>query len=244
MARKLKGEHPPSSSEDICGIEDKSPKPVYKVLYTAGPGVTLLGWPAKGGLYVLRNCLGIELDFLGFNRFENTVRPGYDPSTGTLLKKAVNGSDTVDQEQKQIDEGKRDIVIKVKIISVLVFVLLHSYSVFRLFYLILTCLLPVHIVRMLGAIWYESIFALEEEILEQAVLPGGEKKRGNALYIKTGWPSNGGGVWVLNTTQDRASELGAARIYNARDMDERCRVIECIGGVYCSDPKRSGPDLP
>lgn len=104
LFRKLKGEDPSSSSEEICIIEDESPWPVYKVAYAAGPGVTVFGWPAKGGLYVLRNCLGLELDFLGLSRFENTVRPGYDPSTGTLLEKTVNGSATFNQEQKQRDE--------------------------------------------------------------------------------------------------------------------------------------------
>jgi hypothetical protein len=97
---------------------------------------------------------------------------------------------------------------------------------------------------MLGATWYSSAFALGEEMLNEAVLvPDGEKSD-NAPYIKTGWPSNGKGVWVLNTTQGRASELGAARIYNAIDMDERCRIIQSIGGVYYSDPENSGLDLP
>jgi hypothetical protein len=135
---------------------------------------------------------------------------------------------------------KRGIAIKVWITPVLfLFLCCHSFS-----YLILTCILLVHIVRMLGATWYESAFPLSEERLERTVFVRDWKKIGNTPYIKTGWPSDGRGVWVLNTTQDRASELGAARIYNARDMDERCRVIESIGGKYYSDPKQSGLDLP
>ena len=129
-------------------------------------------------------------------------------------------------------------------IPVLSFALLYSFSSFRLSNLILTCTLLVHAVRMLGATWYDTAFALEEEILHQTVLVPDRMKRGNTPYIKTGWPSNGKGVWVLNTTQSRANELGAARIYNARDMDERCQIIESIGGVYYSDPKKSGLDFP
>jgi len=104
LSRKLKGQDPSSSSENICIIEDESSWPVYKVIYAAKPGVTVFGWPAKGGLYVLRDCLGLELDFLGLSRFEDTVWPGYDPSMGTLLEKTVNGSATLNQEQKQREE--------------------------------------------------------------------------------------------------------------------------------------------
>jgi hypothetical protein len=50
------------------------------------------GWPAKGGLYVLEDCVGLELDFLGLDRFEDKMRPGYDPSTGRRLHTALNGS--------------------------------------------------------------------------------------------------------------------------------------------------------
>lgn len=98
---------------------------------------------------------------------------------------------------------------------------------------------------MLGATWYDIAFTLAEEGLEKTALASDYwGKRDDNPYIKIGWPSNGRGVWVLNTTQDRASELGAGRIYNARDMDERCRIIESTGGVYYSDPKQSGLDLP
>jgi hypothetical protein len=118
------------------------------------------------------------------------------------------------------------------------------YSFVILFHLILTCTLLVYAVRMLGATWYETGFALEREILHQKLSVPDRKKSDNTPYIKTGWPSNGKGVWVLHTTQGQASQPGAARIYNARDMDERCRVIESIGGVYYSVPRQSGLDLP
>lgn len=95
---------------------------------------------------------------------------------------------------------------------------------------------------MLGARWYKSAHALGQEWFEEMIsIP--RLNTDSMPYIKTGWPSNGKGVWVLNTTQSRAAELGAGRIYNARDMEERCRIIESIGGVYYSDLKDSGLDL-
>ena len=96
---------------------------------------------------------------------------------------------------------------------------------------------------MLGASWYKSADALSEEWFERKIsVP--RLDTGNLSYIKTGWPSSGNGVWILNTTRSRAAELGAGRIYNARDIDERCRIIESIGGVYYADPKDLGLDMP
>jgi hypothetical protein len=43
--------------------------------YGSGPGVKVFGYPSKGGVYVLDNCFGVELDFLGLDRFNNTERP-------------------------------------------------------------------------------------------------------------------------------------------------------------------------
>jgi hypothetical protein len=95
---------------------------------------------------------------------------------------------------------------------------------------------------MLGARWYKSAHILGQEWFKEMVsIP--RLNIDNMPYIKTGWPSSGKGVWVLNTTQSRAAELGAGRIYNVRVMDERCRIIESIGGVYYSDPKDSGLNL-
>ena len=96
---------------------------------------------------------------------------------------------------------------------------------------------------MLGASWYKSAYALREMRLEQRVsIP--RWNTSNKPYIKTCCPSSSKTVWVLNSTRSRAAELGAGRIYNARDMDEPCQIIESIGGVYYSDPKESGLDLP
>lgn len=40
-----------------------------RVNYGHDAGVTVYGWPSKGGVYTLRDCLGVELEFLGFDRF-------------------------------------------------------------------------------------------------------------------------------------------------------------------------------
>lgn len=52
---------------------DKEPK--FRVEYGRGPGGVVMGWPAKGGVYVLESCFGVELAFLGVDRFHNTLRP-------------------------------------------------------------------------------------------------------------------------------------------------------------------------
>lgn len=43
--------------------------------YGSGPGAMVNGFPSTGGLYVLFPCFGIELDFLGLDRFNETPRP-------------------------------------------------------------------------------------------------------------------------------------------------------------------------
>ncbi|RAL02622.1 uncharacterized protein BO80DRAFT_351737 [Aspergillus ibericus CBS 121593] len=40
-----------------------------------GPGITVYGYPSKGGTYRLDDCLGIDLDFLGLDRFNRTPHP-------------------------------------------------------------------------------------------------------------------------------------------------------------------------
>lgn len=42
----------------------------FRFSYGYGPGVDVYGWPSKGGVYVLHDCLGVELDFLGYDRFD------------------------------------------------------------------------------------------------------------------------------------------------------------------------------
>ena len=39
------------------------------VRYSHVAGSTVYGWPSKGGVYTLHDCLGVEMEFLGFDRF-------------------------------------------------------------------------------------------------------------------------------------------------------------------------------
>ena len=47
----------------------------FRAYFGSKPGVTVQGWPKKGGFYILDSCLGLELDFLGLDRFNSTKRP-------------------------------------------------------------------------------------------------------------------------------------------------------------------------
>jgi hypothetical protein len=46
----------------------------YRAEFTSGSRAIVLGWPSKGGIYSL-DCTGVELDFLGLDRFHNTKGP-------------------------------------------------------------------------------------------------------------------------------------------------------------------------
>ena len=50
-----------------------------------------------------------------------------------------------------------------------------------------------------------------------------------------GWTDNGGGTWILSTTRKEAIRKGIGRVKNAFNMEERCRVIESLGGVFYAD---------
>jgi hypothetical protein len=59
-------------------------------------------------------------------------------------------------------------------------------------------------------------------------------------FLYVGWPTTGDGeAWGLKTTREEAykSEKPFGNIYNARDMDERCRLIERFGGEFYVDPR-------
>lgn len=63
----------------------------------------------------------------------------------------------------------------------------------------------------------------------------------DARFLRVGWEA-GGGVWVLSTTLEEAGGKGAAIIENAFTMEERCRVIEQVGGFFYANPEDC-PDL-
>ncbi|KAJ9149719.1 hypothetical protein NKR19_g5519 [Coniochaeta hoffmannii] len=85
--------------------------------------------------------------------------------------------------------------------------------------------------RQLGARYYNTTSAWE------SALWGNDFETGDADFLKIGWPSTGGGVWVLRCTVMEASERGVAAIYNAFNMDERCKIIKQLGGTFYADPK-------
>ncbi|KAJ5605717.1 hypothetical protein N7510_008498 [Penicillium lagena] len=87
--------------------------------------------------------------------------------------------------------------------------------------------------RRLGPTWWKSEYArFYSGMLE--ISEGRDNGKDN--YIRAGWPP-GGGVWVLQTTRDEASEKGLAKLQNANTMQERCELIEKSGGVFYEDPK-------
>ncbi|CAJ2509456.1 Uu.00g144820.m01.CDS01 [Anthostomella pinea] len=55
--------------------------------------------------------------------------------------------------------------------------------------------------------------------------------------VVAAWPQSGEGVWVLTARdRDEAAEKGLGRVWNASTMDERCEVVESLGGIFYSDP--------
>lgn len=93
----------------------------------------------------------------------------------------------------------------------------------------------VYLVRQLGAKWWKSWrdFHMNKG-------PTNYHARSTKEAIHIGWPSNGVGVWVLRITRreavvgTRSKHVGI--IYNAFDMDERCQIIEKLGGEFYPDP--------
>lgn len=84
--------------------------------------------------------------------------------------------------------------------------------------------------RQLGATWWPS----EEEWIKDGIEVKYDET--SEPVIEVGWPAEGG-VWVLKTTLGGAIDRGTARISIARDMEERCRVIQQLGGVFYANPK-------
>lgn len=146
------------------------PQPTSRTTW-GSRGAMVRGWPSTGGLYIATPCYGVELDFLGLDRFHESPR-SEDPAEEDAFCKRL---------------------------------------------------------RMIGASW----FANEREYAE-ADLRGYGPNAPRPLVL--GWPE-GGGVWVLRVNEREAVERGLGRIQNAYNMEERCRVIEQLGGTYFADPK-------
>ncbi|EHK24941.1 uncharacterized protein TRIVIDRAFT_18351, partial [Trichoderma virens Gv29-8] len=137
--------------------------------FARGPGGFVRGWPSKGGFYVLGPCFGVELEFLGLDRFHNTPRPSISNPTAAA-----------DEEEMHCNK-----------------------------------------MRQLGATWWKN----EYEYMKNAIEP----ESTDGIVLTVGWPA-GGGVWVLAVPPIRARVIGAAIIHNAYNMEERCKVIEQLGG--------------
>ncbi|KAJ5974087.1 hypothetical protein N7481_011297 [Penicillium waksmanii] len=86
------------------------------------------------------------------------------------------------------------------------------------------------LMRQLGPTWWqnENVWMLNQ----MSAIPD---ERVNE-YIRVGWTSDGG-VWVWKTTRSDADEIGGAQLLNARTMQERCMMIEKLGGTFYADPK-------
>ncbi|EAA30892.3 hypothetical protein GE21DRAFT_8657 [Neurospora crassa] len=180
--------HPPSREAISAGTGSRGcphePVERFRVGFGLGPGATLFGYPSKkGGVYVLEGVLGVELDFLGLDRFHPTPRKSFS-----------------DPAEEEADEDA------------------WCYKL-----------------RQLGAIWWKARYDYD------MMLIGGDIWRGDDPFVTTGWPATGG-VWILKTTKGDARGRGVGIIHNAYNMEERCRAIEKVGGVFYTDPKDC-PDL-
>lgn len=90
--------------------------------------------------------------------------------------------------------------------------------------------------RLLGAEYWQS-----EEHQIWAELTSENTVEIENLKFFVGWPARGG-VWVLKTTVRLSYRLGTGRIHSAKDMEERCQVLETLGAVYYENPEDC-PDL-
>ncbi|CAI0646025.1 unnamed protein product [Colletotrichum noveboracense] len=90
--------------------------------------------------------------------------------------------------------------------------------------------------RMLGAECWKD----DEAFAVHEAFEGDKSYREDVLIA--GYPA-AGGVWVLQAKPAAAAQAGVGRIKNARDMEERCRLIEKLGGTFHDDLKKATPLL-
>ena len=76
MATSVARDRPRDYPEDVY-----FDPPLQRVSYGTKPGARVFGWPAKGGVYTMMAAV-VDLEFLGFDRFEPVPRPDpKDPNT-------------------------------------------------------------------------------------------------------------------------------------------------------------------
>lgn len=54
------------------------PERLRRLSYGSGPGAVVHGYPAKGGIYVLNKVSSVEVEFLGFDRFDTEASSDAD----------------------------------------------------------------------------------------------------------------------------------------------------------------------
>ncbi|KAI1282376.1 hypothetical protein F5Y07DRAFT_237895 [Xylaria sp. FL0933] len=93
------------------------------------------------------------------------------------------------------------------------------------------------LMRKLGARWFKSLY-------DYSTMPYFEPLKFKRIkVVVAAWPSYSPGVWVAVVRDcHEASLVGLGRVWNAVSMDERCEVVEELGGTYYADPLLC-PDL-
>lgn len=86
--------------------------------------------------------------------------------------------------------------------------------------------------RHLGPTWWESEDACFHSQI--SLWPEEYDERQNN-YIRAVW-TPAGEVWGWQTTRDEAVEKGGAKLQNSSTMEERCELIEKLGGGFYGDP--------
>ncbi|EPS30130.1 hypothetical protein PDE_05080 [Penicillium oxalicum 114-2] len=147
------------------------PERRFRFGYGHGPGVSVYGWPSQGGIYTLHGCMGVELDFLGYDRFDLPL-------------------DLVEPQPAEDEHCNR--------------------------------------MRRLGATWWTSY----HEMVEYDI----RGPQNTDDFLQVGWPESGG-VWVLQGTIEEARRKGAGLVSNAYTMQERCMMIERLGGTFYANPE-------
>ncbi|PWY65666.1 hypothetical protein BO94DRAFT_422700, partial [Aspergillus sclerotioniger CBS 115572] len=128
----------------------------------------VVGYPSTGGNYAL-SCDGVELEFLGVDRFERTYTERRDADAEDAFCAKM---------------------------------------------------------RMLGARRWECEVDWELSVMDL-----------DCDVVVAGWPASGG-VWVLKMDGRRARREGVGcKVRNALSMEERCAVLERLGGVFYQEPR-------
>lgn len=68
------------NDDDTCDLHDPNEEPLPAVRTEFGAAGTIVyGWPSTGGVWVHEDCYGVELNFLGLDRFEPSETQRYSP---------------------------------------------------------------------------------------------------------------------------------------------------------------------